>query len=284
MTPRRLAAGLVAAIAATACGPALAQMSFFQSIFGGKSDTAPESQAAPPSLTRAPLPPRRPASLAPGEAAASATDMQPETTATTTRRVAAAGPDVPVAAGPLSERAILDRANAYFNGIGTLTGDFTQIGADGRKIAGKIYLQRPGRLRFDYAPPSTLEIIADGSAVAIRDRKLGTQDLYFISQTPLSFLLRDQIDLARDLTLVGISAEPDGSARVMVEDRSTLGGTSRITLFFDGEVRALTQWRIIDPQGFQTTVVLSNIEKGRRIDQNLFVIADRPGPSSESSR
>jgi len=113
--------------------------------------------------------------------------------------------------------------------------------------------------------------VADGTSVAVRDRKLGTQDLYFISQTPLKFLLRDKIDLARDLTVSDVTNDP-GGVRIALEDRSTLGGTSKIQLFFDAEMKTLSQWRITDPQGYLTTVQLSNLQKGKAVDGSLFFI------------
>jgi len=167
--------------------------------------------------------------------------------------------------------AVLQQANAYFNGFQTLTGSFIQIGADGRRIGGKLTLSKPGRLRFEYDQPSPLEVVADGTSVAVRDRKLGTQDLYFISQTPLKFLLREKIDLARDLTVTDVSNDPQG-IRVALEDRSTLGGTSKIQLTFDAEMKTLSQWRITDPQGYLTTVQLSNLQKGKAVDGSLFFI------------
>jgi outer membrane lipoprotein-sorting protein len=173
---------------------------------------------------------------------------------------------------PLSERAIVERANAYFNGLHTLVGDFVQVGGDGRKLGGKLYLQRPGKLRFEYAAPATLEVIADGSSVAVRDRKLATQDLFSIGHTPLKFLLRDRIDLSKDNRIIEVGSDADG-ARVVLEDRSTLGGTSKISLFFDDKVETLTRWRIVDPQGFLTTVTLSNLDRSRRVDAKLFAIA-----------
>jgi outer membrane lipoprotein-sorting protein len=114
-------------------------------------------------------------------------------------------------------------------------------------------------------------VIADGTSVAVRDRKLATQDLYFISQTPLKFLLREKIDLARDLTVTDVAAEP-GGIRIVLDDRSTLGGTSRIALYFDDAMKTLSQWRITDPQGYQTTVLLSNLQRGRAVDGMMFVI------------
>lgn len=186
-------------------------------------------------------------------------------------RLAATAPAAPPAT-PANERAILERANAYFNGLTTLVADFVQTGGDGRRAAGKLYLARPGKLRFEYDAPATLEVVADGSSVAVRDRKLATQDLYPLSQTPLKFLVRDRIDLARDVKITGITADADG-VRIALEDSSTLGGTSKITLTFDPAVEALTKWRIVDPQGFQTNVALSNLDRSRRVDNRLFVIS-----------
>ena len=183
---------------------------------------------------------------------------------------AAATPIVAVArAEPLSERDIVDRANAFFNNLSSLVADFTQIGGDGRRLGGTLYLQRPGKVRFEYDAPATLEVIADGSSVAVRDTKLATQDLYSISQTPLKFLLREQVNLGQDIRITGISNEGD-SVRLSIEDRSTLGGTSRDHSVFRPEVETLTQWRITDAQGFQTTVILNRSTAAKRIDSRLF--------------
>jgi outer membrane lipoprotein-sorting protein len=172
---------------------------------------------------------------------------------------------------PLPDRTVVERANAYFNGIQSLTGDFVQIGGDGRRLGGKIYLAKPGKVRFEYDAPTTLEVVADGSSVAVRDRKLATQDIYPIGQTPLKFLLRDRIDLARDVKVVNVASDASG-VRLTVEDSSTLGGTSRITLTFDPAVETLRGWRIVDPQGFQTTVNLANLDRSKRVDNRLFQI------------
>jgi outer membrane lipoprotein-sorting protein len=233
-----------------------------------------------------PLPPRRPASLdaaraempaAPSvavaaPAAAPAEAPRPAQTASAEPVQLAAVRNPPVQAdGPLNDKQVLERANAYFNGLSSLTGDFVQVGGDGRRMSGRIFVQRPGKLRFEYRQPSTLEVVADGSSVAVRDRKLATQDLYPLSQTPLKFLTRERVDLGRDVRVTSVDRS-DTEARVALEDRSTLGGTSKIVLHFDGAVQNLTRWQITDPQGFQTTVILSNLERGTRVDPALFVI------------
>src|SRR5664279_4718276 len=90
------------------------------------------------------------------------------------------------------------KANAYFEDARVMNADFVQIGPDGTRSEGELYVERPGKMLFRYHPPQRMEIVADGRSVAVRDQKLGTQDLYFIGQTPLKFLLADHIDLAKD--------------------------------------------------------------------------------------
>ena len=211
----------------------------------------------------APLPPSRPILNEP--------EAAPEPITIAPRPIVTASA-VPVALNqPLPNSVVVERANAFFTNLNTMVADFTQVGGDGRRQGGTLYLQRPGKVRFEYDPPATLQVIADGRSVAVRDRKLATQDLYSISQTPLKFLLRERVNLGQDIRITGITN--DGNAvRINLEDSSTLGGTSRITLFFDSQVESLNQWRIVDAQGFQTVVVLGKIERGRRIDQDLFRI------------
>jgi len=165
----------------------------------------------------------------------------------------------------------IKRANAYLNGVTTLVSDFVQTGADGRKISGKLYLQKPGRLRFEYARPSPLEIIADGTSVAIRNRRLNTQDVYFISQTPLKFLLKSNIDLARDTKILDVTSTGDTTS-IRIEDRATLGGTSRITLVFKTSDFSLVRWAVNDAQGGDTMVALSNLDLQQKPDPSLFRI------------
>jgi outer membrane lipoprotein-sorting protein len=188
------------------------------------------------------------------------------TPAATPAKPAAAKPFVPM--DPL---AAIQKANASFNAATNMTGDFVQIGPDGKRSEGKIFVQRPGKLRFEYAPPATLEIVADGLSVAVHDRKTATKDIYFISQTPLKFLLKDQVDLSRDVKIIDVKSEP-GAVTILVEDKATFGGTSQIKLVFDPVKFTLRQWQVTDPQGYQTLVSLFNIDLSKKPDPNLFQI------------
>ena len=170
-----------------------------------------------------------------------------------------------------NQRALIDRVNVYLMSIQLLTGDFVQVGSDGRRVEGKLYLQKPGRIRFEYNPPSPIELVADGSSVVVRDRKLMTQDLYPLSQTPLRFLLADRIDLLKETNVISVSAD-DTFVSLLIEERQTIGGTHKVLLMFNAKDTQLKQWTITDPQGFDTTVALYNLETPKRLDPAMFVI------------
>ncbi len=186
-----------------------------------------------------------------------------------------APPSSPVASdkAPLTAQDVIAKADAYLDGARVMTADFVQIGPDGTRTDGNLYITRPGKMLFRYNPPSPLEIVADGRSVAVRDQNLGTQDLFFIAQTPLKFLLSDHIDLAKDTTVKRVNVD-DKSAMIEIEDKATFGGKSDITLVFDPESFALKQWTVLDPQGFQTVVTLFDIDLISKPDPSLFHIDD----------
>ena len=169
------------------------------------------------------------------------------------------------------QRALLDRISMYLSSVQTLVGNFVQIGPDGGRTEGEFYIQKPGKVRFDYNPPSPIDIIADGSSVVVRDRNLATQDLYPLSQTPLRYLLADRIDLLRDTDVVSVSAD-DTFVSVVIEEKQLLVGTSRLLLMFDAKDLQLKQWTVTDPQGLDTTVAVFNLDATKKPDPNLFVI------------
>ena len=156
-----------------------------------------------------------------------------------------------------------------------MTADFVQIGPNGRRSEGELSVARPGRMRFEYTQPARFEIVADGRSVAVIDRKLNTQDEYFIAQTPLKFLLSDHIDIARDTRVLSVAQEGN-VVTIEIEDRAALGGTAHLTLVFDASTFALKRWTVIDAQGFQTVVTLSNLDLTTKPDPALFHIDELP--------
>jgi outer membrane lipoprotein-sorting protein len=202
-------------------------------------------------------------------------DLHPAGMATKPAPAAKAAKDSKAAPkGAISAAEAVRRANSWLESAQVLTADFVQIGPDGHRSEGKLTIERPGRMRFQFAPPDKLEIVADGRSVAVRDQKMDTQDLYLIAQTPLKFLLADHIDLAKDTQVLHVDVN-DGSVAILIEDKATLGGSAQIELIFDPTTFALKQWTVHDAQGFQTVVTLFNLDLTTRPDEALFKIDEQ---------
>jgi outer membrane lipoprotein-sorting protein len=165
----------------------------------------------------------------------------------------------------------VNKVSAYLSSVQQLVGNFVQVGPDGSRTKGEFYMQKPGRVRFVYDAPAAIDIVADGQSVVVRDRKLSTQDVYPLSQTPLRFLLSDRIDLLRDTNVVGVRSD-DVYVTVIIEERQALIGTSRLMMMLGAKDYQLKQWTVTDPQGYDTTVAVSNLDTSKRPDPNLFRI------------
>jgi outer membrane lipoprotein-sorting protein len=178
------------------------------------------------------------------------------------------------------QKALVTKVSNYLSSVQTLVGDFVQVGPDGRRTEGQFYIQKPGKVRFEYNPPSPVEVIADGRSVVVRDRKLATQQLWPLSQTPLRFLLSDKIDLMRDTNVVSVGAD-DTFVTVVIEESNTLVGTSRLMMMVGAKDYQLRQWTVTDPQGFDTTVAVYNLDTTKKPDPGMFNI---PIPEREDPR
>ena len=166
---------------------------------------------------------------------------------------------------------MLDKVSSYLSSVQTMVGNFVQVGPDGRRVDGTFSIQKPGKVRFQYNPPSPIDIIADGSSVVVRDRSLETADFYPLSQTPLRYLLADHIDLVRDTDVLSVSAD-DTFVTVVIEETQVMTGTNRLMIMFDAKNLQLKQWTVTDPQGLDTTVAVYNLDSVKKPDPNLFVI------------
>ena len=164
----------------------------------------------------------------------------------------------------------LARINATLNATETFAGDFLQIDPDGTRTGGKVYIQRPGKVRFEYDGP--LLIVADGVTIAQQDRVLETFDRGPLSATPLDFFLKNEVDLARDTEIVAFRKTLD-EWRVSARDGSgNVDGT--LTLVFDAGTLALKGWVVDDPFGNRVVTELSNLRYNAQLDPRLFILRD----------
>ncbi len=178
----------------------------------------------------------------------------------------------PAATPPFSaeDRAAVERASAVFNGVTDMQGDFVQVGPNGERTNGKFYYSRPGRIRFDYAKPMTLQVLADGQTLAVRDTKQNTQDVLPLAQTPLRFILADKVDLLRDAKVIAVEKMGDVTT-IVLEDKSAVS-QGRLSITFEGPEFRLRQWTVTDAQGLDTTVALYNVETGKKLAPSTFTI------------
>lgn len=192
--------------------------------------------------------------------------------------VAAALPAVVLSPG--AARAAFDQVqtqlirdiNTRFNAVDLMEGDFVQIGPNGERAEGKFFLWKPGRMRFEYRPPSPLLIVANGRWVGISDMRERTTQRYPLRTTPLKLLLSDDIDLFKDADIRSVSADADFVTLVLEESRGEAIGS--LTMMFDTTTLALRQWIVTDAQGLDTTIALYNTETGRKREKKMFVIPD----------
>lgn len=173
----------------------------------------------------------------------------------------------PALAAPIS----LGDLSKYLNGLSTVVSDFTQVNGDGSIATGKLFIRRPGRVRFEYAPPDKSLVIAGGSQVAIFDAKSNQPpEQYPLARTPLNLILAANVNLGRAKMVVG-HREVENTTRVIAQDPENPSyGT--IELVFTASPVELRQWIITDDAGSQTTVILGDMQKGGSIPASYFDI------------
>ena len=178
------------------------------------------------------------------------------------------------AAAPLKPQDVADlaRVSAYLNAITSLKSSFVQVGPNGELDQGVIYARKPGRLRFEYAPPSPYLIVSDGTTIAVANSKLRTVDRYPLVENPLNLILRENVDLARDPRVTAVERQA-GSLRVTASEKSgPLKG--QVTLIFRYPSIEIAQWIITDAQGLQTMIALKGPQTEVQLAPELFLLRD----------
>jgi len=196
-------------------------------------------------------------------APAFAQDLRPRTSIAAAQIVALDGE---------ARAAALTAANRTLNSVQRMQGRFVQTAPGGARSTGNFYLQRPGRLRFEYDAPATLLIVSDGSVVAMRDTALRTTERTSLRSTPLNLILGERIDLERQARITRVSRSGEWT---MVTARDRSGQTDGlITLNFHGENAELRSWDVTDATGARTRITLSDVTQPASLDRNLFRLSD----------
>lgn len=176
-----------------------------------------------------------------------------------------------LAAPAAAEKISLKELSRYLNGLTTAEAEFTQINSDGSISTGKLYIQRPGRARFEYSPPDKNLVLAGSGQVAIFDAKSNQPpEQYPLDRTPLSIILAKNVDLGRAKMVVGHTVDGN-TTRVRAQDPDHPEYGS-IEMVFTSSPTELRQWVIRDDSGAETTVILGEMKKGGKLDATLFNI------------
>ena len=181
----------------------------------------------------------------------------------------AAAPPTAVAMTP-QDATDLRRISAYLNGIQTMTARFRQHSSGGGAASGSLWLARPGRMRFEYDPPSPILLIADRFYVYYVDKQLAEMSKVGLKSTPAWFLLREPITFD-DLVVTRLERGANGLGITVVDPAEPDNGS--LTMLFTNQP-ALRQWTIVDQQRKTTTVSLSDVQFGVALDPELFVYRD----------
>lgn len=167
--------------------------------------------------------------------------------------------------------AAVKKVSDYFNAIENLQGSFVQTTSDNKRMRGKFFMKRPGRVRFEYSLPSKQLIISDGHQIAIQDLDISTDDRVMVDQTPFRMLLKKDVDLIRDARIGEVQESPD-LLIVSLQDKSK-DAAGKIRLFLAlAPVVELKEWVTTDAQGLDTRVEVSNLDKAAAVDAAMFKI------------
>jgi outer membrane lipoprotein-sorting protein len=179
------------------------------------------------------------------------------------------------------DQADLARIEAYLNGIRSLKARFVQTASDGASASGIALLQRPGKMRFQYDPPTPYLLVANHGFLTFVDSQLAQTSHIPLSRTPLGILLADRVTLSGDVTVTRLARFP-GQLQVSLV-RTASPGEGTLTLIFADNPLVLRQWTVLDQQGRQTRVAFTNMDLGASIDSSQFEHQDLPTGSGGSS-
>ena len=170
-----------------------------------------------------------------------------------------------------AEKIPLADLSRYLNSLTTATAGFTQVNSDGSISTGKVFIKRPGRVRFEYAPPDDTLVLASGGQVAIFDAKSNQPpEQYPLRRTPLNLILARNVDLGRARMVMAHQSEGNTTSVVAQDPKNPEYGSIR--LIFTGDPVQLRQWVITDEAGFETTVILGDLSKSDDFPPSTFSI------------
>ena len=173
-----------------------------------------------------------------------------------------------------ADEADLKRVSDYLNQLRTLQGKFSQMDDDGTESEGVFFLQRPGKLRFEYiTPPTYPTLVASGKWVTLENHQLKTVNRYPLKATPLKILLKKNVNLSKDTDIIAIDRSP-GMLSVTARERAGKA-QGELTMVFAAPALELRHWVVRDSNGYTTRVSLKEMRRDVDLEPALFIPADK---------
>jgi outer membrane lipoprotein-sorting protein len=179
-----------------------------------------------------------------------------------------------------AERGEVRRVETYLNNIDTMRARFVQIGAQGGTSQGWLYIDRPGKLRFEYDPPASITIVADGAQVTYHDPNTGDFSQVPLGWTLARILVGEQIELSGDISVIGVEQTAGRLTLTLIQTDDPQSG--RVIITFADKPLQLRRWTVIDEQGRSVNMALDKVEFGVELNPALFQAPQGPDDDSAS--
>ena len=170
------------------------------------------------------------------------------------------------------DRAVLARAQATLQNLASAQGSFVETSGAQRR-EGRFWLQRPGKMRFEYSNPAGLLVVSDGSNVKRYDPRLNVFRQVPLSQTPLSTFLARTVRLDQGVRIDRVVRMQDGGYSITALD-ARRPNDGAVVLMFGGSPERLLEWTIRDAQGTMTRTQLTRVTAAPNLAASLFQLRD----------
>lgn len=189
----------------------------------------------------------------------------------------AAGLMFTVSAAQAQTAADIQQIESYLNNIKTLKASFVQTASNGNTSEGKLYIEKPNKIRMEYDAPVNVLIVGDGDYIVYNDKDLDQITHIDYDDIPASLILSNTIKIDGKKLKITDFYKDSGTTEAVLEyaDNKDIGP---ITLIFGNRPFELKQWKITDPQSVQITVSLYNAEKDETLPDNLFKFKQQKSP------
>ncbi len=182
-----------------------------------------------------------------------------------------------------ADNADLQKIENYLNNLKSIKSDFVQMSSNGATAEGKIYIEKPSKIRMEYTAPEELLIVGNGDYIIYNDLELDQITNIDYDDIPATVILSNKIKIDGSNLRVADFYKDAGQTSITVEMPKN-PAVKPITLVFDNSPFRLKQWKVIDQQNIEVTVSLFNEEIDKDLPAELFKFDHKSSTSGSKSK